>query len=273
MVVAYFGLLAVIAVERLIELRLSRRNVAQALDRGGLEFGRRHFPWMILLHSLFLPACALEVWGLGRPFVPALGLPMFAVVLSAQALRYAAILTLGRRWNVRVVVIPGEPAVTAGPYRFLRHPNYLAVVLEGFAIPLVHTAWLTALLFTALNAVLLSVRIRCEEAALAEYSDYEGRLAGRRRFVPTRRGAPMTDRHILDGIRAVLNELKVDRVVDPETQVREDLDLDSLQRIELVIGVENRFRVRLEPEDEEQIDSVGDLVDVLRKRLADGTHV
>ncbi len=93
MVEAYFGLLTVIAAERLIELRLSRRNVAWARDRGGLEFGRQHFPWMVLLHALFLPACALEVWGLGRPFVPALGLPMFAVVLSAQALRYAAILT------------------------------------------------------------------------------------------------------------------------------------------------------------------------------------
>ncbi len=187
---AYFGLLALIAVERLIEYRLSRRNVAWALGLGGLEFGQRHFRWMILLHAVFLPACALEVWGLGRPFVPALGLPMFAVVVSALALRYAAILTLGRRWNVRVVVIPGEPAVNGGPYRFLRHPNYLAVVLEGIAIPLVHTAWLTALLFTALNTVLLSVRIRCEEAALAEHSDYDRRLTGRRRFVPTREIAP-----------------------------------------------------------------------------------
>lgn len=187
---AYFGLLAVIAAERLNEVRLSRRNVTWALDRGGLEFGRRHFRWMVLIHVLFLPACALEVWGLGRPFVPALGLPMLAVVLSAQALRYAAILTLGPRWNVRVVVIPGEPAVTRGPYRFLRHPNYLAVILEGIAIPLVHTAWLTAFVFTAMNAVVLFVRIRCEEAALKEYSDYDGRLAGRHRFVPSREVAP-----------------------------------------------------------------------------------
>lgn len=190
MVIAYFGLLALIAAERLIEVRLSRRNVTWALDRGGLEFGRRHFRWMILLHVLFLPACALEVWGLGRPFVPALGLSMLAVVLSALALRYAAILTLGRRWNVRVVVIPGEPVVTGGPYRFMRHPNYLAVILEGIAIPLMHTAWLTALVFTVVNAVLLSVRIRCEETALAAYSDYEGRLADRHRFIPTREVAP-----------------------------------------------------------------------------------
>ena len=189
MVIAYFGLLALIAAERLIEVRLSRRNVTWALGLGGLEFGQRHFRWMVVLHALFLPACALEVWILGRPFMPALGLSMFAVVLSALALRYAAILTLGRRWNVRVVVIPGQSAVTGGPYRFLRHPNYLAVILEGIAIPLVHTAWLTALLFTALNAVLLSVRIRCEETALSKYSDYTDRLSGRRRFVPTREGA------------------------------------------------------------------------------------
>ena len=82
----------------------------------------------------------------------------------------------------------------------------------------------------------------------------------------------MTDEQILDGIQAVLNDLEVGCVVSPEMHVREDLDLDSLQRIALVIGVENRFRVLLGPEDEEKIDRVGDLVDVIRERLADGTH-
>jgi methyltransferase len=90
---------------------------------------------------------------------------MLALALAAQALRYWAIASLGKRWNVRVITIPGMPLSAAGPYRFLRHPNYLAVVLEGIAIPLVHTAYLTALGFTLLNGLMLALRIRCEERA------------------------------------------------------------------------------------------------------------
>jgi methyltransferase len=91
---------------------------------------------------------------------------MLALVLAGQALRWWCIATLGPRWNTRVIVVPGLAPVTAGPYRWLRHPNYLAVVVEGAALPLVHTAWVAALLFTVLNAVLLSVRIRVEDQAL-----------------------------------------------------------------------------------------------------------
>lgn len=180
---AYLVLLGLIAAERLIELALSRRNVAWALERGGIEVGQGHVPVMTLVHALFLPACALEAWLLGRPFIPWLGIPMLALVIGAQILRYWAVVTLGRRWNVRVVALPDVPVVTAGPYRFIRHPNYLAVVVELFAIPLVHTAWLTALVFTLLNLPLLAVRIRAEEGALARYSGYAP-MAGVPRFVP-----------------------------------------------------------------------------------------
>lgn len=179
----YLLLLGLIAAERVIELALSRRNVAWALARGGIEVGQRHFPAMTSVHALFLPACALEVWLIDRPFIPWLGIPMLALVVAAQILRYWAIATLGRRWSVRVVVLPDVPVVTAGPYRFIRHPNYLAVVIEMFAIPLVHTAWLTALVFTLLNLALLAVRIRAEEEALARYSGY-AQMAGVPRFVP-----------------------------------------------------------------------------------------
>lgn len=186
MVSLYLIFLALLGAERVGEVLLSRRNVAWALRRGGAEFGRRHFRWMVLLHAGFLPACALEAWALNRPFIPALGFPMLAVVLAAQGLRYWAVATLGRRWSVRVIALPGEPAVTRGPYRFVRHPNYLAVILEGIAVPLTHTAWLTALVFTALNLPLLGVRIRCEEAALAEHSDYGRRLGAVPRLAPGR---------------------------------------------------------------------------------------
>jgi methyltransferase len=102
-------------------------------------------------------------------------------------LRYWAVATLGERWNTRVLVVPGEPAVTGGPYRYLRHPNYVAVALEMAALPLVHGAWLTALVWSAASAALLARRIPREEAGLARYADYRARLGDRARFLPRRR--------------------------------------------------------------------------------------
>lgn len=180
---AYLLFLGLIAAERVIELVLSRRNEAWLLARGGLEVGQGHLPLMTSVHAIFLPACALEAWLLGRPFLPGLAIPMIVLVIAAQVLRYWAIATLGRRWSVRVVVLPDVPVVTGGPYRFVRHPNYLAVIIEMFAIPLVHTAWLTALVFTLVNLALLAVRIRAEEEALARHSGYAP-MAGVPRFVP-----------------------------------------------------------------------------------------
>lgn len=162
----YVVLLAAVAAERLAELVVSQRHVRIAFARGGVESGRGHYPLIVGLHTGLLAGALLEVVVLDRPFLAWLGVPMLALVLAAQALRWWCIATLGWHWSTRVVVVPGEPLVTAGPYRWLRHPNYLAVVVEGFALPLVHTAWLTAALFTGLNLPLLAVRIRCEDRAL-----------------------------------------------------------------------------------------------------------
>jgi methyltransferase len=96
---------------------------------------------------------------------------MLLLVLASQALRWWCIATLGRRWNTRVIVVPGLPLVRSGPYRFLRHPNYVAVVVEGLALPLVHACWVTALVFTVANAFVLAVRLRVENAALATVQD------------------------------------------------------------------------------------------------------
>ncbi len=169
MVAAYLAFLSILALERVVELVISTSNAAWSFAQGGVEFGARHFPYMKALHTGFLIACALEVVLLDRPFLTALAFPMFGLVICAELLRYWVIFTLGRRWNVRVIVVPGLPAVTSGPFRFMRHPNYLAVVIEGFAVPLVHTAWWTAIVFSLLNAWMLSVRIRCEEGALAAH--------------------------------------------------------------------------------------------------------
>jgi len=185
MVSWYLGLLLLLVLERVVELVISRRHAAWAFDRGGVEFGRRHFRLMKLLHACFFCSCAAEVVWWHRPFIPLLALPMAVLVVFSQVLRYWAVAALGRRWNVRVIVIPGEGTVSSGPYRYLRHPNYVAVLIEIVAVPLLHGAWVTTLVFTLLNAILLSVRIRCEERALMRYSDYQHRLGSLRRFLPT----------------------------------------------------------------------------------------
>ena len=168
--IAYPLFILVVGAERLVELGVSKRNLAWAFRRSGQEYGRGHYPAMVLLHFSLLIGCVVEVWALDRPFLLVLGWTMLAVVLATQALRWWCIATLGRRWNTLIVVVPGLPLVHRGPYRWLRHPNYVAVVIEGIALPLVHTAWITAVVFTVLNALLLRVRIRAEEDALTQAS-------------------------------------------------------------------------------------------------------
>jgi len=162
----YTLLILAVGVERIIELVVSQRNWAWSRERGGTELGAGHYPAMVVLHVALLAGCLVEPWLFDRPFIPALGWPMLAVVLAAQILRWWCITTLGHQWNSRVIVIPGAPRVTGGPYRLIPHPNYVAVVVEGIALPLVHSAWLTALVFTVLNAALLRTRLRVENSAL-----------------------------------------------------------------------------------------------------------
>jgi len=167
--IAYLVLILLTGAERIAELVISKRNASWAFARGGIEYGHSHFPWMVTLHTGLLLACIAEVFLLDRPFIPWLGWPMLAIALLCQAGRYWVITALGRQWNTRVIVVPGLPAVKRGPYRFawMRHPNYIIVAVEGIALPLVHTAWITALVFTVLNAVLLlRFRIPVENGAL-----------------------------------------------------------------------------------------------------------
>ncbi|MEB3071512.1 isoprenylcysteine carboxyl methyltransferase family protein [[Mycobacterium] vasticus] len=162
----YYLLILAVGLERLAELAVAHRNAQWAFAHGGTEFGHRHYPVMVSIHAALLLNCVLEVALLGRPFLPLLGWPMLALALASQGLRWWCIATLGRRWNTLVIVLPQAPLVRRGPYRWLHHPNYVAVVVEGFALPLVHTAWLTAIGFTLANAAVLRVRIRVENAAL-----------------------------------------------------------------------------------------------------------
>ena len=168
-VILFTALIVLTGGERLVELVISKRNAARAFARGGVESGRTHFPAMVVLHTGLLVGALAEVWLLDRPFIPGLGWPMLAIALLCQAGRYWVIHSLGEQWNTRVIVVPGLPLQHRGPYRWawLRHPNYLIVALEGIALPLVHTAWVTAFVFTLLNAILLlGFRIPAEERAL-----------------------------------------------------------------------------------------------------------
>ena len=155
-----------VGAERLAELAVARRNSRWSRARGAVESGQGHYPLLVAVHVGLLAGCLVEVGARHRRFRPALGLPMLAVELGAQALRWWCIRSLGPQWNTRVLVVPDLPLVSGGPYRWLRHPNYVAVVLEGVALPLVHDARITALAFTALNTPLLAVRLRTEERAL-----------------------------------------------------------------------------------------------------------
>lgn len=162
----YYLLILAIGIERLVELIVSKRNAQWAFAHGGKEFGRGHYPVMVTLHAALLLGCVLEVSALHRPFIGWLGWPMLAVVALSQALRWWCVATLGHRWNTLVIVVPQAPLVRRGPYGWVHHPNYVAVIVEGVALPLVHTAWLTATCFTLANALLLKVRIKVENAAL-----------------------------------------------------------------------------------------------------------
>lgn len=180
----YLGLIGLVVLERLLELVITERNARRLRARGGFEVGKAHFGPMALLHAGLLAAAPLEVFGLNRPWVPLFGGVMLLLVAGTMGLRYWAITSLGDRWTTRVFVVPGEPPVAKGPYRWLRHPNYLAVIVEVAALPLVHGAWWTALAFSIGNALVLRTRIRVEEQALAEHSDYQGVLGDRPRIVP-----------------------------------------------------------------------------------------
>jgi methyltransferase len=163
----FAALVVLVGLERLAELVVSKRNAAWSMAHGGHETGQGHYPVMVVLHTGLLVGALVEAY-VRRPDVPVtLAVVATLLVLVSQGLRWWCIATLGRRWNTRVIVVPGLAPVTSGPYRFLSHPNYVAVVLEGLALPLVHAAWITALVFSVLNAALLTVRLRVENAALA----------------------------------------------------------------------------------------------------------
>ena len=166
-------LVALTAAERLVELRVGIQNRQWSLQNGGIEFGQGHWPWMVVLHTLFLLSMVGEALLFPTAIEPNWALLMLAIALSAQALRWWCIRTLGSHWNPRVIIVPGYTRITTGPYRWLKHPNYIAVAVEGVALPMVLFCWRTAISFTLANAILMRVRIGCENDALQQLDDHE----------------------------------------------------------------------------------------------------
>lgn len=162
---ALFVFLGAVVAQRIVELRLCARNSRALLARGAQEWGAGHYPLLVLVHTIFPLGLAAEVVLLGAR--PNAGWPFWlALWLAAQVLRYAAVRELGSRWSTRILVLPGAPLIASGPYLFLRHPNYVAVVTELIAGSLMFGAWRTALVVTLLNAVALRIRISAEQRAL-----------------------------------------------------------------------------------------------------------
>ena len=179
---AFVAFIALTAFVRLGELIVSRRRLRE--KPAGLVSEPALFPLMVLLHVGLLTAPVAEVFLLGRPFVPWLAAVAGGVLVLATLLRVWTLRTLGRSWNVRVVVPDDEAVVTTGPFAFVRHPNYLVVILEIASLPLLHTAWISALTLSLLNALVLSRRILTEEAALSRLPAWREAMAPRKRLIP-----------------------------------------------------------------------------------------
>jgi len=180
----YLALLAVVAVLRLVELGISRRNQRRMLTHGAVRVPEPHFKWMVVVHTGVLVGAALEVVLLRRPFLPLLAAMMFVLFVASNLMRFWVVRTLGELWTVQVMDSTRIRVVTTGPFRFVRHPNYTGVILEMISLPLLHTAWITALVTLLAYAIALSMRIRAEEGVLMANPEYRAAMGQKARFLP-----------------------------------------------------------------------------------------
>jgi methyltransferase len=183
-VIAYLALLVAVGLLRLVELRISKSHQAKMVARGAARVAEPRFRWMVVLHTAVLLGAALEVVFLHRPFLPILATAMFLIFLAANAMRWWVIRTLGEHWNVQVMDSTRLGVVTSGPFRFVRHPNYAAVFAEMLALPLIHTAWITAIAGSVAHIAVLAQRLSTEERVLFANPDYRAAMSGKPRFLP-----------------------------------------------------------------------------------------
>jgi methyltransferase len=183
-VIAYLVLLVVVALLRLVELRISKKHQQEMVARGAAKVVDPRFRWMVLLHTAVIVGAAVEVVFLHRPFFPLLAAICFAIFLAANAVRWWVIRSLGEHWNVQVMNSTSLGVVTSGPFRYVRHPNYAAVFVEMLVLPLIHTAWITALAGSLAHVLVLSQRLATEERVLFSDAQYRAAMSGKPRFLP-----------------------------------------------------------------------------------------
>jgi methyltransferase len=181
---AYFAFLALVGCQRIAEVRISARNQKRMEQRGMKKVEEPNYPWVVALHTGLLIGAALEVWLLRRPLLPWLAISMGAIFLLSTALRVWTIRAMSGHWSMQIMDSTQLGVVTGGPYRWIQHPNYVAVVLEIFSIPLIHTAWITALVATAGYQWLLHGRLAVEESVLQSSPVYRSAMGTKPRFIP-----------------------------------------------------------------------------------------
>jgi methyltransferase len=184
MTFAYLSLLMLVGMERLAELWISRRNQRQLEKQGARKIPEPHFRWMVILHGCVLAAAGAEVLFLHRPLIPALGIPMAVLFVLSNILRWWVIRTLAGHWNVEIMESSRVGVVSSGPYRWVRHPNYVGVVAEIFSLPMIHTAWITSIAGTLGYLVILRRRISIEDGVLMANPAYRLAMGEKPRFFP-----------------------------------------------------------------------------------------
>jgi methyltransferase len=183
-VILFLALLLAVAAMRIFELRISRRHQQRMTSRGAARVKDPYFRWMAVFHTLVLIGAATEVVFLGRPLIPALTISMLTLFIVANLVRWWVIRTLGEHWNVQVVDSTKLGFVASGPFRYVRHPNYAAVFVEMIALPLIHTAWITALAGAVAHIIVLSLRLSVEDPVLLANPDYAATMGSKPRFLP-----------------------------------------------------------------------------------------
>ena len=166
----FYFILVFVIIQRFVELRIAKRNEKIMLERGAYEVGATHYPWMIFLHVSFFVSLLIEVFFFKSLLIPHFSWLMVFVLL--QFLRIWCLVSLGVFWNTKILILPGANVVIKGPYAYIRHPNYAVVCLEILVLPFMFGAYVTAIIFSILNVIMLSVRIPLEEKALKEATNY-----------------------------------------------------------------------------------------------------
>ncbi|MEA5509998.1 isoprenylcysteine carboxylmethyltransferase family protein [Crocosphaera sp. UHCC 0190] len=166
----FVGIIICVILQRLFELRISQRNATEILAQGGQEYSDNLLGVVKILQVSWWVAMIAEVWYFDRAFILSLAVIGLIATIAGQVLRYLSMQALGNRWTLAIMTIPGLPLVDTGIYRYLRHPNWLGVILEIFGLPLIHNAYLTAIVFSLANGLLMIQRIQTEEKALSDNS-------------------------------------------------------------------------------------------------------